>query len=326
MISIILPFKNEESFLKETLDSIIDQTETDFEVLLIDDHSDDLSGNIANTYTRSDQRFKYFLNKGTGVIDALQTGFNQAKGDFLTRQDGDDLMPKEKLRILKENLLKSGKGTVSTGKVSYFSKEKLGQGFKDYEKWLNTLCDQKNHWQQIYKECVIASSNWLMYKEDFNSLNYFSQIIHPEDYYLTFKIFEQKMKIVCSKKVTHLWRDHPDRASRTSELYQDQNFFPLKVFFFLKLESCENIIIWGAGPNGKQLVQQFQKEGIELTWVTNNNRKIGKNIYGIPIQDPTDLKFNSHHKLIICIRQPGAIQDIRNYLSHLQSSPLIFEF
>ena len=325
MISIILPFKNEQLYLRQVLSSILEQTEKNFEVLAVNDHSTDESYAIVQSISKQDSRIKPLMSNGKGVIEALKTGFAHAQGKFVTRQDGDDLMPINKLQILKEQLLAAGPGNISTGKVSYFSDQELGEGFKKYEKWLNSLCEERNHWQQIYKECVVASSNWLMFAEDFKKLDYFADIIYPEDYFLVFKLFQHNFNVICSDQVTHLWRDHSKRASRTSELYKNQNFFPLKVRFFLELNDRDNIVIWGAGSNGKELVREFQAHHIHLQWLTSNSKKIGKSIYGIDIQDPQNFNFSPEQKLIICIREPNASRDIRNYLNRDQS-PQIFEF
>jgi len=325
MISILLPFKNEQRYIEETISSILKQTETGFEILAINDHSTDESVHIVKSLAEKDSRIHLLDNKGQGVIEALKTGYQKSSGKFITRQDGDDLMPINKLEILKKNLIENGIGSISTGKVSYFSEQELGEGFKKYEAWLNFLCDKNTHWDEIYKECVIASSNWLMYKEDFKKLDYFSDIIYPEDYYLVFKLFEKKFNVITANQVTHLWRDHPQRASRISELYQNQNFFPLKVKFFLQFHHPEDLIIWGAGPNGKELMREFQTQKVTPRWITTNEKKIGKSIYDVKIEGPDSFQFSPKQKLIICTRQPQAVQDIRSYLKNSRS-PQIFEF
>ena len=77
-ISIIMPFKNEERFLGETLESILNQSERDFELIAVDDHSSDESAKIVSEYAAKDSRIKLCSNEGSGTICALQTALKHA--------------------------------------------------------------------------------------------------------------------------------------------------------------------------------------------------------------------------------------------------------
>jgi glycosyltransferase involved in cell wall biosynthesis len=314
MISILLPFKNEASFILNCFESIANQTEKDFEVIAVDDHSEDDSHQIALNFSKKDKRFNVIKNAGTGVIKALQTAYTVSRGQYISRQDADDLMPVHKLKTLKTLLDGKGPGHIATGKVQYFSNDELKEGFRKYESWLNDLCIYRNHYEHIFKECVICSANWLMYKADFEKLNYFETVFYPEDYFLVFKLKELNFKIECTEEVTHLWRDHPNRASRTSALYQNQNFFPLKIYFLKKFYSSHKFVLWGAGPNGKELAQKLLCAEIEFSWLAQNSKKIGKHIYEKLIHDPDNFAFQDSHLVIICSRQRNAISQIKEIL------------
>jgi len=305
MISILMPFKNEAKFLSKTLDSILNQ-DVEFELIAVDDHSTDSSWDIISKF----DRVKVFKNEGNGTIDALRLAYSKCSGDFITRMDADDLMPEGKLKELRDLLIKAGKGHVSTGRVEYFSDGKLGEGFKKYANWLNDLCKQNNHFEHIFKECVIASPNWMMYRDDFERIGGFKDSIYPEDYHLVFKMWQENLKVISSKEVTHLWRDHENRASRNLEVYRDQKFYDLKLDFFLK-EHGDSFSLWGAGPSGKSLVKKLIARDVKFSWHTNNDKKIGKIIYGVkldPIEDVKDI-------VIIAVSQFGARENIIDFLA-----------
>lgn len=78
-ISVIIPVYNTENYLRECLDSILAQTFTDFEVLLINDGSTDASGKICDEYAKKDKRIKVFHKKNGGVSSARNLGFGQCK-------------------------------------------------------------------------------------------------------------------------------------------------------------------------------------------------------------------------------------------------------
>jgi len=89
-VSIIVPIYNAEKTLRRTLDSILAQTFTDFEVLMIDDGSKDSSGIICDEYSKKDARFHVIHKENGGVGAARQTGLDAAQGEFVIHADADD--------------------------------------------------------------------------------------------------------------------------------------------------------------------------------------------------------------------------------------------
>lgn len=99
LISIITPIYNAEKTLQQTLDSILNQSYKNYEVLMIDDASIDNSRQIANTYTK-DNRFKLIsLKKNAGVANARNTGIDASNGEYLCFLDSDDWWEPEKLNF-----------------------------------------------------------------------------------------------------------------------------------------------------------------------------------------------------------------------------------
>ena len=81
MVSIIVPVYNTEKFLHRCIDSILAQTYTDFELLLIDDGSKDSSGAICDEYAAKDARVKVFHKENGGVSSARNLGLDNARGE-----------------------------------------------------------------------------------------------------------------------------------------------------------------------------------------------------------------------------------------------------
>ena len=78
LVSILIPFKNTEEFIAECLESILKQTYTNWELLIIDDKSTDSSFTIVESFAQNDNRITLLKNSGSGIIDALQLAFNQS--------------------------------------------------------------------------------------------------------------------------------------------------------------------------------------------------------------------------------------------------------
>lgn len=93
-ISIIVPVYNTEKYLHRCIDSILAQTFTDFELLLINDGSNDHSGEVCDEYTQKDSRIRVFHKENGGVSSARNLGLDNAQGELITFVDSDDWIEK----------------------------------------------------------------------------------------------------------------------------------------------------------------------------------------------------------------------------------------
>jgi len=304
LISIITPFKNSSQFLNDCLESIINQSYLNWELIIIDDYSNDNSFQLVHSISLKDKRIKLFKNEGEkGIINCLRQALNKCSGEYITRMDSDDVMDKDKLKELHRSLKISGKGYISTSKVKYFSKEGLGSGYEKYENWLNKMMIDNDNFNHIYKECVIPSPNWMILKDDLLLCGAFNSNIYPEDYDLVFRFYKEKFKIISSLKILHFWRDYPTRTSRTDSNYADNNFLDLKINYFMELnyDVTKILIIWGAGKRGKLLAKKLIELNIDFIWVCNNPNKIDRIIYNKQLKSIEYLDELDNYQSIITV-------------------------
>lgn len=99
-ISIIVPVYNVEKYLHKCVDSILSQTLSDFELLLVDDGSKDSSGNICDDYASIDSRIHVIHKKNGGVSSARNVGLDAAKGKYIVFVDSDDFVDSDYLETL----------------------------------------------------------------------------------------------------------------------------------------------------------------------------------------------------------------------------------
>lgn len=104
-ISVIMPVYNGEKYLREAIDSVLNQTFRNFEFIIIDDGSSDSSAEIINSY--NDPRIKYFKKENSGIADSLNFGIDKSQGEFIARMDCDDIcMPnrfERQIKFFEEN-------------------------------------------------------------------------------------------------------------------------------------------------------------------------------------------------------------------------------
>ena len=107
-ISIIIPIYNVESYLRKCLDSIMEQSFSYFELLLINDGSTDSSGQICQEYVEKDDRIRYFEKENGGVSSARNFGIKHSRGEYITFIDSDDWVDSDYLEVLYTTLLEEG--------------------------------------------------------------------------------------------------------------------------------------------------------------------------------------------------------------------------
>ena len=107
-VSIISPVYNAEKYIRRCLDSIVAQTLTDWEVVLVDDGSTDKSGDICDEYAQADARIKVIHKNNGGVAAARQTGVSAATGEYLIHADPDDYVEPEMLEEMVAEIQRQG--------------------------------------------------------------------------------------------------------------------------------------------------------------------------------------------------------------------------
>ncbi len=328
LVSILIPFKNTEQYLPECISSILKQEYTNWEVIAINDTSWDDSKQVLETFSQEDKRIKVYDNTGSGIIEALRLAYALCSGDLITRMDSDDIMTSNKLRVMVDKLLEYGKGNVAVGKVKYFSENGISNGYERYEKWLNSLTQKGTNYTEIYKECVIPSPCWMVFKSDFDLCEAFNPNRYPEDYDLTFRFYKQKLKCIPCNDVLHLWRDYATRTSRTSEHYAQNYFLDIKLHYFLMLEHDKSrpLVIWGAGNKGKTIAKGLLSQNIPFTWICDNPKKVGKSIYGVTMMHFSHLSKIKNPQSIITVANEEAQKVIKGYFDDLSSLPSVDYF
>lgn len=314
-----MPVKNLERYLEECLSSILSQTYRHWELIVVDDHSSDNSRDIINAFAAKDDRIQRFQNQGSGIVPALELALTKVNGAYITRFDGDDLMPTERLSQMASALDGTAPKTVVTGKVRYFSEKPVSPGYTSYEYWLNQRVDKNDHWQWIYRECVIASPNWMTRTRDLKAMGGFKEMNYPEDYHLVLKWYESGFHVKPIQEVTLQWREHPERTSRNSKHYNQEHFFRLKVRYFVQHQlRGAQLVLWGCEVKGKLTARILSETGTDFQWMDLAESGSRKAISGQEIRNYRDIERLKNYKLLLSV-YPAEKQrhGIDNYLHNL---------
>lgn len=221
LISIIVPVYNVEEYLKQCLDSILEQTFSDYEVILVNDGSTDNSGLICQEYAEKDSRIRYFEKENGGLSDARNYGIEQAQGEYLTFVDSDDFLDKMHLNVLYTALVSNN---VDISIVNYANYQTSNATF-----YLHTFGEyyEKNYSsEELLDNLAILERNDLsfstiwgkLYKRSVFSFLRFPKGVIGEDVALIYKIYTQVDKIVYAHKDTYIYREN-DSGITKSKIY-----------------------------------------------------------------------------------------------------------
>lgn len=266
-VSILMSAYNAERFVESCIQSIVAQDFLEWELIIVDDFSTDNTLEVLKEFEQQDYRIHILRNTTKGIIPALALAFSACKGEYISRMDADDIMPVSKLSNLYK-IAKQNTKTIATGRVQYFAESLVSEGYIRYQNWLNDVLNDNTFNQNIYRECIVASPNWMVHRSCFDNEIKFAELNYPEDYDLVFRWYQKGFKFSGTSNLTHLWREHPQRTSRNSKIYQQESFFRLKTNYFIKqeLKSTEKIQLIGIGKKGKLVATILQENSIPFEW------------------------------------------------------------
>lgn len=190
LISIIIPAYNAEKYIKETIDSALEQTHKNIEIIIVNDGSTDNTENIIKSYT--DDRIKYFKQKNSGLAGiARNTGIRQANGDYIAFLDADDIWVKDKLKKQIKILDNTTALVYSDGEISGAT-HKNGKKFSDFSKFYRGRV-----FHNLIKNNFIPTSSVVVKRKALGDVGIFSEdkkLRVGEDYDLWLRI-SKKYKI-----------------------------------------------------------------------------------------------------------------------------------
>ncbi len=316
-LSILLPFRNAENTFSETLDSIQDQTFPEFNLIAVDDHSNDRSSEILNSY--DDPRFRLFNNPGEGLVDALNFGIENAQSTWIVRMDGDDIMHPQRMEKLMQASLEFPDMDLISSQVEMFSEAPMLSGYTEYMRWQNSVLTPEQIRQQIYVESPFAHPSVMFRKSTIEQLGGYRRGDFPEDYELWLRMHADGCAMVKLPEVLLRWRDSPNRLSRTHPAYSRQAFDRVRAEYMAQdsqLNQDRKIVYWGAGRKTRKRCQLLIEKGFTpRAWIDIDPKKIGNKLNGIEVFAPDWLKHQVKKPFVlIYVTNHGAREEIEQIL------------
>lgn len=317
LVSVIMPVRDGGAYLAEAVDSILGQTHTRLELLLVDDHSTD--GAVTAVGNR-DPRLRLLENSGRGVSAAFNTGLAVAAGDYVARMDADDVALPERLERQVAYLERHPDLALCGGCVEIFAADGVAGGNRRYQDWLNACRSPDVIRREIFIESPIPNPTAMFRRETLESLGGYGEPPWPEDYDLFLRADALGMRMGKPEEVVLRWREHAQRLTRTDERYDLERFQAAKVHYLsrYRLGPGTEPVIWGAGPTGRLTHDLLEGEGRAVRgFIEVHPRRIGGTKRGRPVWSPEWLREHPDEIVLVAVGAAGARQRIRSFLTGL---------
>ncbi len=237
LVSIITPLYNSEKYIGETIESVLNQTYKNWEMLIIDDCSKDNGVKIVNNYILKDKRIKLFRNeKNEGVSFSRNRAIDLSQGKYIAFLDSDDLWKKEKLEK----------------QISFMEKNNIDLSYTGYEK-INTdgslrgeiKVPKKIDYKELLKNCLIGFLTAIYLKEKFEIYRF--KKTKAEDYIFWLEIFKQiDYAYGIQESLAYYRVSNNSRSSNKLDIvkfhwkiyreYEKLNFFKAVYYYFIYIK------------------------------------------------------------------------------------------
>lgn len=204
-VSVLLPVYNAQKFVKEAIESILQQTFSDFELIIINDGSNDNSSEIINEF-RDDRIVVVNHDENKGLIFTLNEGLDISRGEYIVRMDADDFSLPERL-FIQVNFMDQNEDIVVSGgqMIDYDGKIQLSK---------NPIVSEEVKASLLFS-CVISHPTVIIRKEIFKKEKFYynKSFIHSEDYELWSRVIKS-YKVSNVKDVILKYRIHHNQVSQ----------------------------------------------------------------------------------------------------------------
>lgn len=311
-ITVVLPYFNAEKTLGSAVESVLRQTFSDFELILVNNNSTDGSERIAEHFASLDPRVRLVEEKRQGVAFASNIGFELASAPLLARMDADDEMFPVRLEKQADYLNSRKAIGLVGGQVEYHG-EAANEGFRHYVEWSNSLTRPEDLFTNRFVELPIVNPTIMFRKKLFEKHGGYIDGEFPEDYEMILRWMENGVVMGKINLPVLKWYDRPKRLTRTDPRYSETAFYQMKSRYltnYLTASSKDRIWIWGAGKLSRRRSSILEHHGIQIKgYIDIKPRNLS-----VPCIDYSEIPDRGNIFILSYVSNRGKREEIKKYL------------
>ncbi len=288
-VSVLLPVRDALPYLPACRRSLARQSLRDFEVVAVDDGSNDGTGAFLAHWAREDPRVRVLSPGRVGLVEALNRGLAACRAPLVARMDADDACHPLRLELQAAYLERHPEVGLVASRVRFFPVHRVAGGFLRYEAWLNGLLTHGAMMRERFAESPVAHPSVMLPRKVLQAAGGYRDLGWPEDHDLWLRLAAAGIRFAKLPEVLVFLREHPGRLTRTDPRYSTRAFLELKAHHLLAgpLAGGRPFAVWGAGPTGRRLASLLLEGGGRLeAFVDIDPAKVGRTARGVPILAP----------------------------------------
>ena len=294
LVSIVLPVRNGASTLGRAVTSLMAQTFRDWELIAVNDGSDDETPEILAGAARHDARVRIIKPQKRGLVTALNAGVAAARGDFIARMDADDESHRERLAEQVAMLQRDPNLGVAGCFVTYGGHRAAGEGYARHVDWLNSLVTPAQIALNRFIESPHAHPSVMFRRELVEKHGGYREGDFPEDYELWLRWLDAGVRMAKVPRELLVWHDSPSRLSRADARYAPEAFYRVKAPWIARelerIGGGRTVWVWGAGRPTRQRAAELAKHRVLFAgYIDIDPKKTGRKVSGIPVISPAEL-------------------------------------
>jgi len=320
-VSVLLPAFNAEATVAAAVQSILNQTLHDIELIVVDDGSTDNTAQIVRNI--GDDRLRLIETEHVGVSAASNLATAASRSEFLARMDADDWAFPERLRRQLAYLIHRNLDVVGCKVHIVNADGSPSPTLRRYERWINqeTLTPEQIHALRFVEFPIVNPT--LLARRSYFEIG-FQNNDFPEDYDLLLTAMERGLRFGKVPEVLLHWTDGPQRLTRTDSRYSTDAFMNCRRQHLLAgpLRNIRTLDLWGAGSTGKPWLLWLQSQGFRVRRLIEvHPRKIGQTIHGVPVIDAEQMPDADDVPLLIAVGADGTRNLIWPHIVHRGFEP-----
>ena len=268
-VSVLLPFRNAQTTLERAIVSMVGQTFTDWELILVNNASTDHGEAIARQWAAQDRRIHLLREPNPGIVRALHRGLSEACAPLIARMDADDVSYPTRLATQYTYLREHPEVQAVGCRVRYHSSGKSHPGMQTYVDWVNTLLNPDDIQRNRFVESPLVHPSVMFQASLLAEYDTYRTGPFPEDYELWLRWLDQGVILAKCPEVLLDWYDSTGRLSRTDDRYLPEAFYRIKTQYLARWLDHHNpfhpqVVVWGGGRKSRQRMRLLECHGIEV--------------------------------------------------------------
>jgi glycosyltransferase involved in cell wall biosynthesis len=247
-VSLLMPVRDARDTVAAAVSSVLAQTFPDWELVLVDDGSQDGTTELLRQFAAQDARIVVIVQEPKGIAEALNRGLEVCRGECIARMDADDVMDARRLEIQKAFLAANDDCGLVSCRVRFGGSE---AGYGAHVDWVNALMNHEEMSLRRFVEAPVAHPSVMFRRELIETHGGYRDGPFPEDYELWLRWLAAGVRFGKVDEELLTWNDPPQRLSRTDARYSVEAFYTMKCLYLKKwLETHaagREIWLWGAG-------------------------------------------------------------------------------